>query len=69
MNSILILTEEHNVKCQYPDCNEPATAIADDSEKRQVGFYCDAHAEKVADYNSPEYHVSCPNCGCYFGVN
>lgn len=55
--------------CQFPDCSKEAIAIAHDRVRNVVEFYCEAHAEQVADLECPEYHVGCPNCGCGFGVN
>ena len=66
--------------CQYKDCDKPATIIAtgqrsynkDEPLKKGqygIGCYCADHASEVADYNCPEYHANCPNCGCLFGVN
>lgn len=56
-------------KCQFPDCVETATVIAHDRDRDVVEFYCEAHADQAADVGHPEYHVGCPNCGCWFGVN
>jgi hypothetical protein len=60
---------EINGKCQYPHCDKPATDIVEDRERQKVEFYCADHATDVVDHGRPEYNVSCPNCGCYFGVN
>jgi hypothetical protein len=35
----------------------------------KIEFVCDLHAVIVADAESPEYVVDCPNCKCQFGVN
>lgn len=51
------------------ECNEPATTVAEHSKTKEVGKYCDKHAREAVDARNPEYHVSCPNCGCDFGVN
>lgn len=61
--------KNNNGKCQYPGCDEPATDIAEDRDRRTVEFYCDKHADRAVDQGSPEYRVCCPNCGCGFGVN
>lgn len=64
--------------CQFKGCNEPATAIASGRREWQskptygaydIGLFCYAHAEAVADFDQPEYQTACPNCGCIFGVN
>ena len=68
-------------QCQYEGCDKPATHIASGRATRMgpewyenqghptLALYCEAHGEKVADEGAPEYHTTCPNCGCYFGVN
>lgn len=63
-------------RCQYEDCEEPATYIAsgrkrygEDNGHPNPGVYCDAHANVVEDEGNPEYRDTCPNCGCRFGVN
>ena len=54
-------------KCEWEDCDEPATEIAV-GEKHKLGCYCEKHADIVSDERRPEYNVSCPNCGCQFGI-
>ncbi len=61
-------------KCQWDECEQSATTIAAgrrgiDRDGHPLGLYCDAHADIVIDEGFPEYHDSCPNCGCRFGVN
>jgi len=56
-------------RCQYPDCKKPAIGTAYDRGKDRVLRVCAAHSDLVADRGSPEYLVSCPKCGCHFGVN
>lgn len=51
------------------ECDQPATTVAEHSGTKELGKYCDKHARKAVDFHNPEYHVSCPNCGCDFGVN
>lgn len=71
--------------CAYDGCEAPAETFAcgrpgrewwdDEMMGRQPeahpvpAWYCKAHAGVVCDEQSPEYHDSCPNCGCLFGVN
>ncbi len=57
--------------CSYPDCKLDAECIAcgRDDAFREVRAYCVIHGEMVADQGSPEYHVSCSNCGCLEGCN
>jgi len=65
------------MQCQYEGCTKKATAIAagrdydggSETHPPGAGHYCEEHAEWVADEGGPEYHTSCPNCGCLFGVN
>ena len=64
-------------KCSFEDCESDATQIASgraDDENPERGHptpavYCDTHGDMVADEQFPEYHDTCPNCGCRFGVN
>ena len=35
--------------CQFPDCSKEAIAIAHDRVRNVVEFYCEAHAEQVAE--------------------
>lgn len=67
-------------QCQYKGCEQNATDIArgreiykvfgnDPSGHPGVGIYCEWHTDTVSEEGSPEYRVSCPNCGCCFGVN
>lgn len=56
-------------KCQWDHCDQPATQVAYGRRRREIGVYCEAHADRVIDQDMPEYTVSCPNCGCGFGVN
>lgn len=56
-------------QCQYEDCTASATEIAANREwKGDTKVYCSKHAQIVVDDGCPEYKVSCPNCGCSFGV-
>ncbi len=62
--------------CAYEDCNRPATILAcgrsgynDDKGHPKPAYYCDEHANLVADEHDPEYVVYCPSCECRFGVN
>lgn len=48
----MIRTLIENAKCEFPDCDQPATMIAagrDDESNCPVGLYCQAHGETVAD--------------------
>ena len=58
------------IKCSYEGCYEPAEFIACGRTKhRMPAYFCNEHAEDVTDEDNPEYHDTCPNCGCRFGVN
>ncbi len=62
-------------KCAYEDCEAEATTLAKGRDyygnggHSEVAWYCDTHANMVADEGNPEYLECCPNCGCRFGVN
>ena len=60
-------------KCQFEGCDQPATDLATGREGSnytyKLGAYCSDHAWEIAEIDSPEYNVDCPNCGCRFGVN
>lgn len=66
-----------DAKCQYEDCDAPATRIACGRESYMAeakrhpnpAVYCDVHASMVTDEGYPEYGHTCPNCGCESGVN
>lgn len=69
---------QQGMKCQWPGCQEDATHLAAACQSRykpipkdvpQAGYFCYAHAHKVANDGAPEYHDECPNCGCIHGVN
>jgi hypothetical protein len=57
--------------CAWPDCKEPATALAVGRNEghREVKKYCDKHAKAIALEQTPEYVADCPHCGCVFGIN
>ena len=66
--------------CQYEGCDKPATKIATGQqaftkdrplapEQYGIGCFCDEHTRVVCNFDYPEYHTQCPNCGCHFGVN
>lgn len=62
--------------CCFPGCELPGETLAvgrdewrGDKKASPMGFYCEIHADSVSDEGSPEYVVSCPCCGCLFGVN
>lgn len=54
--------------CEYPGCNETAESIVYSNSKDAVMLCCFDHTDKVWDADTTEYGVSCPNCGCKFGV-
>jgi hypothetical protein len=56
-------------KCQFEECEKPATHLASGRMHNGVACYCEAHAETVADERNPEYVAYCPNCNCMFGIN
>jgi hypothetical protein len=55
------------VKCAF--CTQDADSVAYDRENKKIFHVCSIHKNMVADIGEPEYVVSCPNCGCEFGVN
>lgn len=67
-------TPPEGARCAFGACDKPATTLAvGRSSREQLGhplaWYCEGHAEQIADEGNPEYRESCPNCGCRFGVN
>ena len=65
-------------KCSFEDCTESATNLACGRYWTQYNtkkghptpaWYCEKHADEVAEESDPEYTENCPNCGCRFGVN
>lgn len=61
-------------RCEYEGCSKKAEYLAKGRDDRggghpKIGSYCELHAHMVEDEGRPEYTVSCPNCGCGFGVN
>ena len=58
-------------KCQFEDCKEDAVGMACGRKyyPKKPNNYCKEHQNIVADDHHPEYQVSCPHCGCRFGVN
>ena len=56
-------------KCQWLECEDEATTIAQDREAHTLGCYCEQHALEVAERGNPEYTAECPNCFCLFGAN
>ena len=55
--------------CEADYCQRPATALAYSCKKKTVLAVCEDHADSVCDEGSPEYHVTCNNCGCHIPVN
>lgn len=55
--------------CMYAECEKKATVAVFDRELQILIALCEEHAYEVADKQSPEYIVDCPNCKCRFGVN
>ena len=56
-------------KCCAPGCMKEATTFAYNPKTLLVISTCEHHAMDVAESESPEYIVNCPNCKCKFGVN
>jgi len=58
------------ITCGYIGCDKPVTNIAAGRVSSKIPrYFCEDHAQIVANEQEPEYVVSCPNCGCRFGVN
>ena len=55
--------------CQFYGCLLAAEALAYFRRTMLVGKYCERHAEQVVDADTPEYDITCQNCGCRQGVN
>lgn len=61
-------------KCSYEGCRRKATHIACgygttyEGRHPTAALYCLTHAELVEDEGEPEYHETCPNCECKFGI-
>lgn len=61
---------EKDEKCEYDGvCRKPATTVVFNRCNNMLEALCDRHADIVSDYGGPEYRITCPNCGCYFGTN
>lgn len=60
------------VMCNEVGCDETATHIACASalipDRNTLGVYCEAHAQTLSEDSHFGFSVSCPNCGCRFGV-
>ena len=56
-------------KCKIEGCRKLATHTAYDSKNKLIVDCCESHADAIAENEWPEYVVSCPDCGCKFGVN
>ena len=66
-----MITVRANIRCEYVGkdnkrCLRKATTVADSGN--HLGVYCNKHVDEIPPKDA-EYHVSCPNCGCHFGVN
>lgn len=55
--------------CNYEGCIELAKQLAAGHKTTKPAWYCEEHAKKVANEQTPEYRATCPCCGCIFGVN
>lgn len=63
--------------CAFEGCDKEATTFAcgrtyhDESVVYHPtpAWYCDGHANVVANEGWPEYFNNCPACGCLHGVN
>ena len=63
------IEKEFAMKCEYEDCNKEAEMMVYSSRQDKVMNACWEHAKRIVDEDSPEYHHSCPNCGCLMPVN
>lgn len=55
--------------CCVDGCKKKATTIVFDRPRLLLVKTCDEHIHTIAENDGPEYIVSCPACGCEFGVN
>lgn len=64
--------------CAFEGCEKPAEFLAcgeklvrnnEPAGHPTPACYCREHMEDIIDEDCPEYRVTCPNCGCRFGVN
>ena len=55
--------------CEYKDCNKEAEMMVYSRRQDKVMNTCWEHAQRVVDEGAPEYHETCPNCGCLIPVN
>ncbi len=64
MTSGIRLADELGGICEVDECPAMTTSIVYSSARGEVLLCCEAHAYQVVDEGSPEYHHTCPNCGC-----
>ncbi len=57
------------MKCIIDGCKNEGKTLAFGREMGRLGYVCEEHADELSDEGCPEYNVSCPCCGCEFGVN
>jgi hypothetical protein len=69
MTSRIRLADELGGICEVDGCGGMTTSIVYSRSRGSVILCCDAHAYEVADEGHPEYHQTCPNCGCEIPVN
>ncbi len=55
--------------CEVEGCTNRSTQIVYRAATATLMLACEQHAYDLIDERDPEYHVTCPNCGCDFGVN
>lgn len=56
-------------RCEFKGCRRMAGRMAYSKSKEVVMKLCKPHAKMVLEHHSPEYVMSCQNCGCHIPVN
>lgn len=69
MHTEIRLLDELGGRCEAAGCMRKATRIVYSKKQRAVLLCCDTHSDEILDEDCPEYHQTCPNCGCEIPVN
>lgn len=57
-------------RCEYKNgCDKEGTELVYSRHVDQVLHACLDHARIIVDEGSPEYTMTCQNCGCFLPVN
>ena len=57
------------IRCENPHCQREASLTVYDRVAECTLMVCERCADLIVNRDRPEYHVTCPNCECHFGVN